>query len=107
MRTKSRSGFKTFLIASAVGALLCGGVAPSWAQDRLLGMVEPVKAKKPYRIAFAGPLMNSDFWLGITYGFIEESNGTRTGSLPHPDWKLAARNGSGSLSTRKLSAPPA
>jgi ribose transport system substrate-binding protein len=43
------------------------------ASDRLLGMVEPVKAKKPYRIALASTDMNADFWLGLAYGVVDET----------------------------------
>ena len=43
------------------------------AADRLLGMVEPVKANKPYRIALASTDMNSDFWLGFAYGVVDEA----------------------------------
>jgi ABC-type sugar transport system substrate-binding protein len=43
------------------------------AQDRLLGMVEPVKAKKPYRIAYASADMNADFFLALAYGVLDEA----------------------------------
>ena len=57
---------------TALAALALSGTA-SHGQDRLLGMVEPVKAKKEFRIAYASADMNSDFWLGMAYGVTEES----------------------------------
>ena len=50
--------------AIAAVAVLVGTAVSSVAQeDRLLGMVEPVKALKPYRIGYASADMNSDFFL--------------------------------------------
>jgi ribose transport system substrate-binding protein len=43
------------------------------AEDRLLGMVEPVKAKKEYRIGYSSADMNADFWLGMAYGVTDEA----------------------------------
>jgi ribose transport system substrate-binding protein len=51
---------------------LAASTAPR-AQDRLLGMVEPVKAKKPYRIALSSADMNSDFFLALAYGVVDEA----------------------------------
>jgi ABC-type sugar transport system substrate-binding protein len=42
------------------------------AQDRLLGMAEPVVGKKPYRIAYASIDMNNVFFLGVAYGIASE-----------------------------------
>jgi ribose transport system substrate-binding protein len=36
-------------------------------------MVEPVMAKKPYRIAYASADMNADFFLGVAYGVLDEA----------------------------------
>jgi ABC-type sugar transport system substrate-binding protein len=41
--------------------------------DRLLGMVTPVKALKPYRIGYASVDMNSDFHLGLVFGALDEA----------------------------------
>jgi ribose transport system substrate-binding protein len=60
-----------FFLALASASLASGGVAR--AADDLLGMVEPVKAKKPYRIAYLSADMNSDFWLGLAYGVTDEA----------------------------------
>ena len=38
-----------------------------------LGMVEPVKAKKPYRIAYSSADMNADFFLALAYGVLDEA----------------------------------
>ena len=62
------------IIFGLAGLALMGTAAS--AQDRLLGMVEPVKAKKAYRIGYSSADMNSDFWLGMAYGVTEEAKET-------------------------------
>jgi ribose transport system substrate-binding protein len=60
----------------AAGALLwlgAGVAARAAAADRMLGMVVPVKAAKPYKIAYATVQMNEDFYLGIAYGVVDEA----------------------------------
>ena len=60
--------------AIAALAVMAGATSSSLAQeDRLLGMVEPVKAAKPYRIGYASADMNSDFFLGLAYGAVDEA----------------------------------
>jgi ribose transport system substrate-binding protein len=49
------------------------GSAGVRAEDRLLGMVEPVKAKKPYRIAYSSADRNADFFLALAYGVLDEA----------------------------------
>jgi ribose transport system substrate-binding protein len=58
------------ILLALVGLMLAGG---AMAEYRLLGMVEPVKAKKPYRVAYASADMNADFWLGLAYGVTQEA----------------------------------
>lgn len=58
------------LAATTLGITGSGAVR---AQDRLLGMVEPVKANKPYRIAYASADMNADFFLALAYGVLDEA----------------------------------
>ncbi|HVO15257.1 MAG TPA: substrate-binding domain-containing protein [Alphaproteobacteria bacterium] len=58
------------ILLSVVGLMVAGG---AMAEDRLLGMVEPVKAKKAYRVAYASADMNADFWLGMAYGVTDEA----------------------------------
>jgi ribose transport system substrate-binding protein len=70
-RTKLTRGIAGAAIAAV--AILAGATASSRAQDRLLGMVEPVKAAKPYRIGYASADMNSDFFLGLAYGAVDEA----------------------------------
>jgi ribose transport system substrate-binding protein len=45
----------------------------------MLGMAPPVKAAKPYRIAYAAVQMNDDFYLGIAWGVVDEAR--RAGAL--------------------------
>ena len=65
--------------ASRLVCIVCSGILASvlvgivgsaavQAEDRLLGMVEPVKANKLYRIAYASADMNTDFFLALAYG---------------------------------------
>ena len=56
-----------------VGSAIMAGGRPAFAQDRLLGMVEPVTGKKPYRIGYASIDMNADFFLGVAYGVVDEA----------------------------------
>jgi ribose transport system substrate-binding protein len=60
------------LAAAIIGGLVLA-TSGAVAADRLLGMVEPVMAKKPYRIALASTDMNADFWLGLAYGVVDEA----------------------------------
>ena len=72
----SRIKFTRGMAGAAITAVavLVGTAASSVAQeDRLLGMVEPVKAPKPYRIGYASADMNSDFFLGLAYGSVDEA----------------------------------
>jgi len=57
-----------------------GGLRPADRRDTgemkmrgRLGMVEPVKAKKPYRIAYSSADMNADFFLALAYGVLDEA----------------------------------
>jgi ABC-type sugar transport system substrate-binding protein len=59
------------LVAYAFGF---AGEARGQGTDRMLGMAEPVKAAKPYRIAYAAVQMNEDFYLGIAWGVVDEAN---------------------------------
>ncbi len=69
------SRFVGGILASVLGALvLCTTISSGvHAEDRLLGMVEPVKAKKPYRIAYSSADMNADFFLALAYGVLDEA----------------------------------
>ena len=42
------------------------------AQDRL-AWLQPVTAKKPYRIAYGSADMNADFFLALAYGVLDEA----------------------------------
>jgi ribose transport system substrate-binding protein len=41
--------------------------------DRLRGVVEPVKAKKPYRVGIAVVQLADDYWKGMVYGMLDEA----------------------------------
>lgn len=61
----------------AIGVLLLssfGLAAPlASAQDRLTGLIEPIKASKPYRIGVTVVHLNDDFYKGIVYGIDDEA----------------------------------
>ena len=59
-------------VALTVGVLGNTGALAS-EPDRMLGLAEPVKAEKPYKIAYAAVQMNEDFYLGIAWGIIDEA----------------------------------
>jgi ABC-type sugar transport system substrate-binding protein len=63
------------MILLAIAGMVMAANAAT-AEDRLLGMVEPVKAKKAYRVAYASADMNADFWLGMAYGVTDEAKQT-------------------------------
>jgi len=60
-----------FVLAAAMGGLVVA--ADAIAQDRLRGIVEPVKAKKPYRIGVALVHFIDDYWKGVAYGILDEA----------------------------------
>jgi ribose transport system substrate-binding protein len=62
------SGPAVALLVASQG--LCGWAS---AQDRFQGMVQPVVAKKVYRIGYASVDMNSDFFVGQAYGITDEA----------------------------------
>ena len=66
------------LVKLVAGTALAVGLALSSAaaiagEDRLRGAVEPVVAKKPYRIGVAVVHFVDDYWKGISYGLVEEA----------------------------------
>jgi ribose transport system substrate-binding protein len=67
--TRKRWGAST--VCTVVMSLVVAGAAG--AQDRLQGIVDPVVAKKAYRIAYASIDMNSDFFVGQAYGLTDEA----------------------------------
>lgn len=42
-------------------------------EDRLQGLIEPIKAEKPYKIGVTLVHLNDDFWKGIAYGIQDEA----------------------------------
>jgi ribose transport system substrate-binding protein len=60
------------LIAGLPLAMPSKAVADDY--DRLRGLIEPVKAKKPYRVAFSAVHFIDDYWKGVAYGILDEAN---------------------------------
>jgi len=65
------------LAVAAITAFLAfqagSGPALSQSQDRFRGAVEPVQAKKPYKIAFSSVHFVDKFWMAMTYGMQDEA----------------------------------
>ncbi|WP_407713725.1 substrate-binding domain-containing protein [Comamonas testosteroni] len=57
--------------AATIVAILLA--APAVAQDRLVGLVQPIKAAKPFRIGVAVVHLQDDFYKGIVYGIEDEA----------------------------------
>ncbi len=80
------SGFKR--IAASLGAVSAGlailGSAPAAAApaDRLKGIVEPLKAEKPFTLGVTLVHLQDDFWKGIAYGIQDEAKRSGVKVLP-------------------------
>lgn len=61
---------RRMLVSGALAGALIGSVQ---AQDRLVGLAEPVKAAKPFRIGMAVVHLQDDFYKGIVYGIEDEA----------------------------------
>jgi ABC-type sugar transport system substrate-binding protein len=59
------------ICALAISAFLSGAVQAQ--EDRLQGLIEPIKAQKPYKIGVTLVHLNDDFWKGIAYGIQDEA----------------------------------
>jgi len=68
-------------LGAIAGAILPIGMAlssPTWSADeaefdRLRGLIEPVTANEPYRVAFAAVHFIDDYWKGVAYGILDEA----------------------------------
>lgn len=78
--------FKTAISTLFIGAIAVIGCTPQQTTppsatspspeksvDRLRGVVEPVKAEKPYRIGIAVVQLSDDYWKGMVYGMVDEA----------------------------------
>ncbi len=72
---KSTAGIRQACSLAVIAATVVtlAGTGLAFGQDRLLGMVKPVVAKKEYRIGFASADMNADFFVGEAYGIVDEA----------------------------------
>jgi ribose transport system substrate-binding protein len=57
----------------AISVILCGAVNAQSQDDRLQGLIEPIKAQKEYKIGVTLVHLNDDFWKGIAYGIADEA----------------------------------
>jgi ribose transport system substrate-binding protein len=70
------TGFVGAAASAVLAAYLSLSLAPAAHAedyDRLRGLVEPVQAKKPYRVAFAAVHFIDDYWKGTAYGIVDEA----------------------------------
>lgn len=63
------------LLTRALAALIVGlRLAPAGAEeDRLVGLVTPLVAQKPFKLGVTLVHLNDDFWKGIAYGIVDEA----------------------------------
>ena len=71
----------TATIGAALVALTAACFAPALTAaekplDRFQGLIEPIKAEKPFRIGVTLVHLNDDFWKGIAYGIHDEAKRT-------------------------------
>ncbi len=59
-------------VAGAIAFSLAAATAQA-AEDRLIGLVEPLVAQKPFNIGVTLVHLNDDFWKGIAYGMVDEA----------------------------------
>lgn len=60
----------TFAVAAA---FLAPAHAADSSQDRLQGLIEPIKAEKPFKIGVTLVHLHDDFWKGIAFGIQDEA----------------------------------
>jgi ribose transport system substrate-binding protein len=64
----------TLLLGTVAGLAMPATPAANAAEpDRLAGIIEPVVAKKPLKIALSVVHLNDDFWKGLAYGVSDEA----------------------------------
>ncbi|MBL7251097.1 substrate-binding domain-containing protein [Alloalcanivorax marinus] len=68
---------KNFIITAmrflCLGGLVFGGLAQAQEEDRLVGLIEPLKAEKPFTIGVTVVHLHDDFYKGIVYGITDEA----------------------------------
>lgn len=69
----ARTLFSAAVFAVAAMAAPAATQAQPQGQDRLVGLVQPVKAAKPFRIGVAVVHLQDDFYKGIVYGIEDEA----------------------------------
>lgn len=60
-------------IAAAAAFVSLGAQGQGAEPDRLRGVIEPVKAKTPFKIGVTVVHLQDDFWKGIAYGIVDEA----------------------------------
>jgi len=72
---KERIKFVASAAALALATALLGPAhaADAASNDRLQGLIEPIKAEKPFKIGVTLVHLHDDFWKGIAYGIQDEA----------------------------------
>lgn len=73
IRTTGRLLVGIASVLSFVAALGSAQAQTKGPEDRLVGLIQPVKASKPYRIGVTVVHLNDDFYKGIVYGIDDEA----------------------------------
>ncbi|MBP0598863.1 substrate-binding domain-containing protein [Herbaspirillum sp. LeCh32-8] len=74
-RIASKSLRRTLTVCALSIAAAFSGISPAQAQtqDRLAGLVQPIKSDKPFKIGVAVVHLQDDFYKGIVYGIEDEA----------------------------------
>ncbi|MDX3895826.1 substrate-binding domain-containing protein [Pusillimonas sp.] len=65
--------FKAAALALAAACFAPAQAADKESADRLQGLIEPIKAEKPFKIGVTLVHLQDDFWKGIAYGIQDEA----------------------------------
>lgn len=72
LKRKSSSLFLTYFLASISLSILTPSTANA-EEDRFAGLIAPLKAEKPFKLAVTVVHLNDDFYKGIIYGITDEA----------------------------------
>ena len=70
-----QKSFKGLFGSVLAAAVLAVGAQPAIGADvdRFNGMLEPIKAEKPFTMGVTLVHLQDDFWKGIAYGILDEA----------------------------------
>lgn len=72
-KKRLKLGLKAAILALAVSFIMPVHAANEESEDRLQGLIDPIKAEKPFKIGVTLVHLHDDFWKGIAYGIQDEA----------------------------------